>query len=153
MKAILIGLIVGSLGCGGSGTDTGATTLSGAFQLSEIDRSTTPPPCYTVDDPTVAPVGSVAHLVRGTLTFDVNGTASLSAVYQFLDQSNAVFLGEADSTYTMTYVRAGSNLLITYKGVTGNGAIEPGEFGFWTLQPWCTGLIDPSATQRFDFTR
>jgi hypothetical protein len=153
MRAILIVLIVGSLGCGGSGTDSGSTTFSGTFQLSEIDRSTTPPPCYTVDDPALAPDRSVAHLVRGTLTFNVDGTASLAAVYHFLRESNSAFVSEADSTYSLTYVRAGSSLLIKYKGVTGNGAIQPGEFSFWTIQPWCTGLIDASETQRFDFTR
>ncbi len=150
MRAILSGLIALSVGCGGaSSTSAGATTLSGAYSLSGVDRSSRAAACYTpADDPSV-----VVYLVRATLTFDAAGTGSLNSSFETRRASDANLVSTSNTTQAITYVRAGSSLTVTTNGSPGNGQVDPGDATLWTKQPWCTGLKDPSATQRFDFAR
>lgn len=157
MRTILFGLLTLSLGCGGSSaTSSGATTLSGAYSLSAVDRSPAASPCYTstVPDPNLVPPDyNVVYLVRATLTFDATGNASLNSVYETRHHSDAVLVGTSTGTQGVTYVRAGANLTISTNGTPGNGAVLPGDAALWTKQPWCIGLTDQTTTQRFDFAR
>ena len=93
------------------------------------------------------------YLARATLTFDVAGTGSLVSFFEMRRSSDASLVSTSSTTQAITYVRAGSNLTITSNGTAGTGQVDPGDATLWTKQPWCTGLTDPSATQRFDFAR
>jgi hypothetical protein len=150
MRMFLIAIIALSLGCGGSSATVGlATTLTGAYSLSEVDRSTAVPACF----PSAIDPSNTVYLVRATLTFDVTGKGTLDAVYETRRNSDEALVSTGDSISTMTYVRAGSNLTITYKGSPRNGSVQPGDASLWTLEPWCTGVVNPATTQRFDFAR
>jgi hypothetical protein len=133
----------------------GAKTVSGTFGLASIAGDSKAPPCYTSSraDPTLAP-GDVntAFLSNGILTLNANRTGAFNAHYEVRHQSDSVLVGTEDSTYAVTYVRDGTDLKISWKGVPGNGQIF-GEASLWTKQPWCAGLSDPSITQRMDFSR
>ncbi|MGI8401774.1 MAG: hypothetical protein ACR2NS_09275 [Gemmatimonadaceae bacterium] len=150
MRAILFGLIALSLGCGGaSSTSAGATTLSGAYSLSGVDRNPKAAACYTSpSDPSL-----IVYLARATLTFDAAGTGTLNSFFETRRNSDASLVSTSTTTQAITYVRAGSTLTITSNGSPGNGQVDPGDATLWTKQPWCTGLKDASATQRFDFAR
>jgi hypothetical protein len=158
MRPILFGLIAVSLGCLGIDVPTDHTsTVSGTYGLKAVAGSTNAAPCYTATraDPTLVPPDvNTAFLSNGTLTFDAGGAGVFNAHYEVRHESDhSVLVGTEDSTYAFTYVRDGTDLKISWKGVPGNGQIFPGDATLWTKQPWCAGLSDPSVTQRMDFNR
>jgi hypothetical protein len=156
MRPILFGLIAVLLGCLGIDVPTDHTsTVSGRYGLKAIANNAVGQPCYTstMADPTLVPPDvNTAFLTIGTLTLDADRTGVFNAHYEVRHGENhSVLVGADDSAYAVTYVRDGTDLTISWKGVPGNGQIFGGDLTLWTRQPWCAGLSSPGITQRFDF--